>query len=294
MVKIGQPEVMQVLPTEVPFHDSVDTPGVEVLTFAALTRRARGHGLDPFTPMRPAFHHLVTVTGGFPLHCAVDFTEYELAQHCWLWIRPRQVLQWRPDLADSAGTILLFPSGFLDEATVATAHVDSPAAAPTPVRSSMADRTARLLIDAHRDQTGLPQAIRIEIVRHLLSTLLLHLASTAESSSTDSTNTVFRDFQLAVERDYAHQHRVEDYATDLGYSVRTLTRACRLATGHGAKRVIDNRVLLEAKRLLVHTDLTGTAIGARVGIPDPTMFTKFFRTRTGETPATFRSRVRGI
>lgn len=293
MVKIGQPEVMEMLPTEVPFHDSAATPGVEVLTFAELERRARGHGLDPFTPMRPAFHHLVTVTGP-PMHCAVDFTEYELVQHDWLWVRPRQVLQWRPDLADSEGTILLFPSGFLDETTVAAADVDSPPATPTPIRSPAADRTARLLVDVHRDQAATPQAIRIEIVRHLLSALLLHLATTAESASTDSANTVFRDFQLAVERDFAHRHRVEDYACELGYSVRTLTRACRLATGHGAKGVIDNRVLLEAKRLLVHTDLTGTAIGARVGIPDPTMFTKFFRTRTGETPATFRSRVRGI
>jgi transcriptional regulator GlxA family with amidase domain len=52
-------------------------------------------------------------------------------------------------------------------------------------------------------------------------------------------------------------------------------------------------VLLETKRLLVHTDLTGTAIGGRVGFADPTVITKFFRTRTGETPAAFRARVRG-
>jgi AraC-like DNA-binding protein len=284
---------MEPLPTEVPFHDSVDTPGVEVLTFAALADRARSHGIDPFRPLRPAFHHLVTVTGS-PLHCAVDFTEYALAEHDWLWVRPRQILQWRSDLTDSDGIILLFASGFVDETTVAAAHVDdSPTAILAPIRSAAADHTARLLIDAHRDQSGPPQAIRIEIVRRLLSVLLLHLAHSTDSSSTDAPNPVFRDFRLAVERDYARHHRVEDYAVSLGYSVRTLTRACRLATGHGAKRIIDNRVLLEAKRLLVHTDLTGTAVGARVGIPDPTIFTRFFRTRTGETPAMFRSRVRG-
>jgi AraC-like DNA-binding protein len=87
---------------------------------------------------------------------------------------------------------------------------------------------------------------------------------------------------------------VEDYARQLGYSVRTLTRASHLATGYGAKRVIQERVLLEAKRLLVHTELTSTAIAARIGMPDPTTFGKFFRRQTGETPADFRARVRGL
>jgi len=75
--------------------------------------------------------------------------------------------------------------------------------------------------------------------------------------------------------------------------VRTLTRTSQVATGYGAKRVIQERVLVEAKRLLVHTELTNTAIAARVGMPDPAAFGKFFRRQTGETPATFRDRVRG-
>ncbi|WP_435811648.1 helix-turn-helix transcriptional regulator [Streptomyces decoyicus] len=79
----------------------------------------------------------------------------------------------------------------------------------------------------------------------------------------------------------------------LGYSVRTLTRATHAAAGCGAKRYIDDRVLLEAKRLLVHTALTATAIGDRLGFPDATVFTKFFRQRATETPATFRHRARG-
>ncbi|MFJ5797645.1 helix-turn-helix domain-containing protein [Streptomyces decoyicus] len=44
---------------------------------------------------------------------------------------------------------------------------------------------------------------------------------------------------------------------------------------------------------MVHTGLTATAIGDRLGFPDATVFTKFFRQRAGETPATFRHRARG-
>jgi AraC-like DNA-binding protein len=82
---------------------------------------------------------------------------------------------------------------------------------------------------------------------------------------------------------------VADYAARLGYSVRTLTRASQAATGHGAKRFIDERVLLEAKRLLIHTDLTAASVAQRVGFPEATAFTKFFRQHTKQTPSEFRA-----
>lgn len=82
---------------------------------------------------------------------------------------------------------------------------------------------------------------------------------------------------------------MEDYARKLRYSTRTLTRATIAATGSGAKRFIDDRVLLEAKRLLVHTDLSAAAIGERLGFPSATVFTKFFRQRVGRTPTAFRA-----
>ncbi|WP_229925176.1 helix-turn-helix domain-containing protein [Streptomyces sulfonofaciens] len=56
---------------------------------------------------------------------------------------------------------------------------------------------------------------------------------------------------------------------------------------------IDERVLLEARRLLVHTELAASAIGERLGFPSATVFTKFFRQRAGRTPAAFRASERG-
>jgi AraC-like DNA-binding protein len=129
-------------------------------------------------------------------------------------------------------------------------------------------------------------------VRHALSVLLLRIGN-HEHRSSQPRDAAFEAFRQSVENGFAHTHRVEDYARQLGYSVRTLTRTSRVATGYGAKRVIQERVLLEAKRLLVHTDLTSTAIAGHVGMPDPAAFGKFFRRQTGETPATFRDRRRG-
>jgi AraC-like DNA-binding protein len=92
-----------------------------------------------------------------------------------------------------------------------------------------------------------------------------------------------------VERDHAVTRRVEDYAAALGYSPRTLTRAASSATGRTAKQYIDDRVLLEAKRLLRHSGLPAKEVADRLGFIDASDFTKFFRLRTGMTPGAFRS-----
>ncbi len=78
----------------------------------------------------------------------------------------------------------------------------------------------------------------------------------------DATYLRFRD---AVEKDFTRTRRVEDYAHFLGYSARTLSRAALAAAGLGAKEFIDRRVVLEAKRLLAHSDQTAARIADRLG-----------------------------
>ena len=82
-------------------------------------------------------------------------------------------------------------------------------------------------------------------------------------------------------------HRI--VAARLGYSPRTLTRACLAATGRSAKQVIDDRVTLEAMRLLAVTDDPIADIGRRLGFPEPTNFGRFFARETGQSPGNFRA-----
>ncbi|MGW7576993.1 AraC family transcriptional regulator [Streptomyces sp. NPDC054765] len=284
--------------TEVPFRATAGAPpGAEVLGFADLLARARGHGIDPYAIKRLAFHELIMVRTG-TLRCSVDFTEHELTPGSWLWVRPGQISRYRSDLTLAEGTVILFLPGFLSPATVDAARVDRPdGQLPLTPRGAQADalrHVLELLENEYRQLAALPLEVHIEVLRHLLAVLVLRLSRVRGAQGADEAGSAaFRSFQQAVERDFARTHRVEEYARELGYSVRTLTRATLAAAGCGAKRYIDDRVLLEAKRLLVHTDLTATAVGDRLGFPDATVFTKFFRQRAGETPATFRNHARG-
>ena len=94
-----------------------------------------------------------------------------------------------------------------------------------------------------------------------------------------------------VERDFKTVRRVEDYAELLAYSPRTISRATIEAVGVGPKEFVDRRVLLEAKRLLAHSDLTAAQIGDELGFSDAANFGKFFRD-TGNSPIDFRNGLR--
>ncbi|WP_329459843.1 helix-turn-helix transcriptional regulator [Streptomyces sp. NBC_01497] len=280
---------------EVPYQPSAGTPpGAEVLGFPALLTRAQRHGVAPYSPKRLAFHELIAVRSGV-LRCSVDFTEHELTAGDWLWVRPGQIQQYRSDLGAAEGTLVLFQPGFLDTPTADVARVDRPVWSFARIPEPEGERLRGildLLEGEYRRSEGTPPDVHVEVVRHLLAVLLLRLAHAyGGEENAEAANDAFRRFQQAVERGFPGCRRVEAYAARLGYSPRTLTRATRAATGRSAKRFIDDRVLLEAKRLLVHTSLSATAIGERLGFSSATVFTKFFRQREGETPAAFRVRA---
>ena len=126
----------------------------------------------------------------------------------------------------------------------------------------------------------------------LMISLFDALAALFDQAHADTYDThlpeVYVAFRDAIEADLTHRHDVIDYARHLGYSARTITRACHQATGQSAKRVLTDRFVLEAKRLLVHTDATAASISARLGFSEPTNFTKFFTRTTAHSPTGFR------
>ncbi|MFF3935860.1 helix-turn-helix domain-containing protein [Streptomyces phaeofaciens] len=241
--------------------------------------------------------HVVMLFDDGPVHHMIDFAEYEATAGDLLWIRPGQVHRFsRAD--EYRGTVLAMQPGFLPRATVEATGLYRYDLPPLlrPDAPHLAGLRAALthLQREYEDSATLPLSLHTAVLRHALTAFLLRLAHLAASSAeagrrTESTFTLFRD---AVERDFATNHSVSAYADALGYSRRTLVRAVRAATGETPKGFIDKRVVLEAKRLLAHTELPIGRVGAAVGFPDPANFSKFFHLHTGQTPAGFRAELR--
>ncbi|MFD0054625.1 AraC family transcriptional regulator [Streptomyces sp. NPDC127168] len=248
------------------------------------------------------FHVVMLFTGG-PVRHMIDFTEYEATAGDLLWIRPGQVHRFSPD-SEYRGTVLTMQPGFLPRATVEATGLYRYDLPPLlrPDEARLAGLTAALgqLRREYEDATTLPLSLHTAVLRHTLSAFLLRLAHLAVSSAQaarearsdppwDTTFTLFRE---AVERGFATNHSVSAYADALGYSRRTLVRAVRAATGETPKGFIDKRVVLEARRLLAHTEMPIGRVGAAVGFPDAANFSKFFQQHTDQTPAAFRAELR--
>ncbi|EPJ34118.1 putative HTH-type transcriptional activator RhaS [Streptomyces afghaniensis 772] len=256
------------------------------------------HADAPLERVHRIDFHVVLLFGEGPVRHMVDFTEYEATAGDLLWIRPGQVHRFSRT-SEYRGTVLTMQPGFLPRATVEATglyrydlppHLRPDAAQLAGLRDSLGQ-----LRREYEDTDTLPLSLHTAVLRHSLTAFLLRLAhlaaSTAESvrQTSDSTFTLFRD---AVEKDFATNHSVSAYADALGYSRRTLVRAVRGATGDTPKAFIDKRVVLEAKRLLAHTDLPIGRVGAAVGFPDAANFSKFFHQHTDQTPAAFRAELR--
>ncbi|MFF7314671.1 helix-turn-helix domain-containing protein [Streptomyces sp. NPDC008137] len=290
MVNIGQRK-RDAIP-RVDFNARVGTPaGVEVMSLSEFRRRGGGG----ITPQRPDFHHLITTVSG-TLKQEVDFTTYDAIPGSWLWVRPGQVQRWG-DLSEVEGHLVLFESDFLDPATVVAARLETPG---SPVQyDAVVDHGVDLAIEHLCHEFGAvgnsSLDVHIAVLRHLLSVLVLRLADQpAGLPSTTEDSDTFRRFREAVERDFTKTREVADYARNLGYSPRTLTRATASAVGTSAKGFIDERVMLEAKRRLAHSDETAVRVAAHLGFSSATNFSKYFQSRAGQSPIQFRNAARQV
>jgi AraC-like DNA-binding protein len=243
------------------------------------------------------FHVVMLFTGG-PVTHMVDFAEYDIADGDLLWIRPGQVHRFSR-ASEYRGTVLTMQPGFLPRATVEATGLYRydlpPLLHPDPDRLAALRAALDQLRREYEDTTTLPLTLHTQVLRHSLTAFLVrlaHLATSSAEAARGQADTTFTRFRDAVEKGFATNHSVSAYADALGYSRRTLVRAVRAATGETPKGFIDKRVILEAKRLLAHTDLPIGRIGAAVGFPDAANFSKFFHQHTDTTPAAFRAELR--
>ncbi len=281
------------------FQPPVGTPyGLEVITIEDFFAQHDAWPWNPPVPGRATFHYLILVTDGELQH-DVDHVTRTVAPGQWLWVRPGHAQCWHPPGA-ARGPFILFEPDVLTPATARllaplTAH-DAPAVlSPHPDDARWLQQTAFQLLDEHRALGRRPLEIHHALRRSLLESLLLRLANSAGIAPAGATAGTSRGdtygrFLDALELHFRELHRAADYAELLGCSVRTLSRAAQDATGNGVRELIDERRLLEARRLLGDARWDARTVAAHLGFTDPANFGRFFRDRTGLTPAAFAAR----
>lgn len=102
---------------------------------------------------------------------------------------------------------------------------------------------------------------------------------------------LFQRFEALLEQHFLQHWTVSDYAAALSITSTHLSRVARSATGHAASHVILDRVIREARRNLVYTNLPVSTIAYALGFSDPAYFSRLFSGATGLSPRSFRDKV---
>lgn len=128
----------------------------------------------------------------------------------------------------------------------------------------------------------------------LLTLVLAGIARIAEASAPARTRASsrpvrhFQQFHQLLEGDYREQKEITYYAGAIGVTATQLNRICRQLSGQSALQLIHARVLAEAQRDLLFSDLDIKQIAMSLGFSDAGYFSRFFARLAGQTPTAFR------
>ena len=134
---------------------------------------------------------------------------------------------------------------------------------------------------------------RDDLLRHLLSALLIRLERSRrrladQVPDSSASSQLFRAFIEQLETSFRSEHHVTFYAKHLGVTSRQLTGLSRKVTGMTAKQLIRERLMLEARRMLYHTNASVKEIAYALGFRDPSYFAKVFKNEAGVAPRSFQ------
>lgn len=145
------------------------------------------------------------------------------------------------------------------------------------------------------DQSGFP--FRYELIRNYVMEIIYTALKLQPSDqlypNTDANTRITAVFMELLERQFPVDQQfimksAKDYAGQLFIHVNHLNRAVKATTGKTTSAIIYERIVMEAKALLKHTDLNVAEIGFRLGFEDPTHFNHFFRKQTNTRPLDHR------
>jgi AraC family transcriptional regulator, transcriptional activator of pobA len=244
------------------------------------------------------FHDILLVTRGTGFFL-LDGETNHVSPGVVLFTLPGQVRQWRLEgILD--GACLFFSSEltadvfsdprFLDRFSFFSPRRPTAALVlDPPMRRQFLARFASMRREIAGRRSDTADAMRAQLYEILVLLNRCYVAQHGLAATPQPGDVVERYVGL-IQRRFARRHRVADYAASLRISPGHLNALCQQRLRISASVLIRERVALEARRLLLYSDLTATQIADRLGFGDPAYFARFFRREVGLTPSRFRMR----
>ncbi len=152
-------------------------------------------------------------------------------------------------------------------------------------------RIAELEVEHAHYHAARPDALALQSRLVVLTLDRLLRQQSFEDEVGQEDNGALSRFRALIEAHYREHWAVADYAAALGMSTSTLNRLCHRAVGEGPKKLINDRLMAEARRRLMYTRHSVEEIAYALGFSDYPYFARFFKTREGVTAGQYRKRA---
>lgn len=143
-------------------------------------------------------------------------------------------------------------------------------------------------------EMGSQDKLQLEMLQMMLKRLLilstrLYKENHGYNSLSKDNQSLVREFNYLVEQHFRTKHTVTEYAELLHKSPKTISN---LFSKLGAKKpleFIQQRKLLEARRLLTYTDKPIKEVAYAIGFEDIQTFSRFFKKKEGVSPSKYKA-----
>ncbi len=249
------------------------------------------------TPHRTGFYHILWFQKGSPTHI-VDFNPIKIKPDTLLFLN-KDTVQRFDKKGGFDGKAILFTDSFFCKTETDIKYLRSSILFNDLFSVSQIQMSKTASLFAHlfqlmeielENEKDISQS---DILKNLLHNFLL--LSERERRKQDFTEIkkganldyvmLFKDL---LETNYRKLKQVSNYAKKISVTEKRLNQATSKILDKSPKQMIDERVMLEAKRLLAHTNESVKEIGFDLGFDEPTNFIKFFRKHSNSTPVEFR------
>lgn len=247
-------------------------------------------------PHRHSFYHLVLFTEGSGRH-TIDFHHFQSSPYQIYFMIPGQVHTW--DFQEKMeGYVVNFSDSFFQSFLLQPEYLDSFSFLDQDSSNNVLMLSEGIrgricgLFEELLGQNAQATAWRDDMVRVLLLQIFLLIEQSdsvdRKNNAGKGKNATVRNFIRLIDKHYDRVRLPGQYAEMLNVTPNHLNALCKEHLGIQAGELIRNRIVLEAKRLLINLDLTVSEIAYKLNFNDNSYFTKFFRKETGLTPEDFR------
>lgn len=249
-------------------------------------------------PHRHDHFALYYITSGNGRH-SLDFLDYELAPGRIFFSYAGQVHAWIGNPAVN-GFVLLFESSYFnrnEQAKYLREFIFFNSLQRQPyvdLSQNEMEHVTEIFENIERERF---QERPYQVIIHAYLTILLYeiLRRYNETLNPENIQRAIidkvRDFESLVDRNFKRNKSVAAFAECLNISPNYLNTICKKVKGLGAIEIIHNRIILEAKRFLIHTTQSVSEISYSLGYDDNSYFGRFFKKQCGKSPAKFRKSI---